>query len=576
MLLKRVSLLFFVFGSLFFHVKASEERIKFFDCSMMLYEDNSMVVTEKITVVAAGRMIRRGIMREFPTHYKTESGLNFSMGFNLEKVTMNDKPVPHKVEPCRFGQRIYIGDEHVFLRPGVYTFEIRYRVTWVCAFFKEYDELYWNVTGNEWSLDIAQVRARVQFPAALSRQHIKYMGYTGARGSRENAYKAFKQADGSIEFETTKSLKRGEGLTIVVGWPKGYITEPSKLQNYSHFVYDNKEILILLLLVLLLLLYLSFLYVKYCRSHAQSTIIPRFEPPVGFSPGSCYYLKNFGFGPIALTAEMVEMARAGYLKIENQKDGWLSYSYYLHDACKGNNGSDVSIVADKPFYEELYICLFKKNKTLKLSAENNKILQKVVTKIKNYYSKKYDHKFLVFLSFKLYVGLIFLGLGIMIPAAILFVKKDNIYYLLLFLLVFLVLGFYPHIFKAYTPEGKRIIAEIEGFKMFLETTEKERLKIIGTPPTKTPELYETYLPYAIALGVEDAWTQQFAPVFEQMKAQGIDYVPMWYVGHGRRFTPQSFSHSFASSVRPVVSSSSGFGSRGSSGGGRGGGGGGGW
>lgn len=572
MLLKRALLLFFVFGSLFFHVKASEERIKFFDCSMMLYEDNSMVVTEKITVVAAGRMIRRGIMREIPTHYKTESGLSFSMGFNLEKVTMNDKPVPHKVEPCRFGQRIYIGDEHVFLRPGLYTFEIRYRVTWVCAFFKEYDELYWNVTGNEWSLDIGQVRTRIQFPAALSRQHIKYMGYTGARGSRENAYKAFKQPDGSIEFETIRALKSGEGLTIVIGWPKGYITEPSKLQHYGHFVYDNKEMLFLLLLVLLLLLYLSFLYFTHCRSHKKSTIIPRFEPPVGFSPGSCYYLKNFGFGSIALTAEIVEMARAGYLKIENQKDGWLSYNYYLHDACAENNKI---LGADKSLYSDLHKILFKDTKTLKLQSKNSSIMDAVTDEVKRHYSKNYDQKYFVSLGYKLCAAVLLFGLGAAVPVTILNHRGDTLYLMLLWILVPSLLFFYYKL-KAYTPAGRKCADEIEGFKMFLETTEKERLKLIGTPPNKTPELYETYLPYAIALGVEDAWTQQFAPVFEQMKAQGIDYVPGWYVGHGRRFTPQSFSHSFASSVRPVVSSSSGFGSRGSSGGGRGGGGGGGW
>jgi hypothetical protein len=52
--------------------------------------------------------------------------------------------------------------------------------------------------------------------------------------------------------------------------------------------------------------------------------------------------------------------------------------------------------------------------------------------------------------------------------------------------------------------------------MYLMTAEVDRMHFIGTPPTKTPELYEKYLPYAIALGVEKQWTQQFSTIFEEI------------------------------------------------------------
>ena len=121
--------------------------------------------------------------------------------------------------------------------------------------------------------------------------------------------------------------------------------------------------------------------------------------------------------------------------------------------------------------------------------------------------------------------------------------------------------------------------------MFLETTETERLKIIGTPPTRTPQLYERYLPYAIALGIEEAWTAQFVPLFERLAQEGTPYMPVWYSATVpfRVSAMSNLSSRLTSSLQSSISSassrpgrSSGFGRGGSSGGGGGGGGGGSW
>lgn len=138
--------------------------------------------------------------------------------------------------------------------------------------------------------------------------------------------------------------------------------------------------------------------------------------------------------------------------------------------------------------------------------------------------------------------------------------------------------------RDYTAEGYTLFSEIMGFKMFLSATETERLKIIGTPPTKTPELYEKYLPYAMALGVEDAWSKQFAPLFKQMLQENRPYQPTWH--HGlRTFKPGELGRSLSSNLGKTasyhynaLSASSSSLSKGSkfSGGGRGGGGGSSW
>ena len=168
----------------------------------------------------------------------------------------------------------------------------------------------------------------------------------------------------------------------------------------------------------------------------------------------------------------------------------------------------------------------------------------------------------------------------------------DVWFWVLLLIQGLMHGLMYAILPTYTQQGQKFKEEAEGFKMFLSTTEAERLKVIGTPPTKTPELFERYLPYAIALDVEKQWSQQFASVFKELEQAGRAYQPSWYyAGHPFMYSDLFFlSTGLGLSLNAAVSaastpisssisrpgSSSGSGGGGYSGGGGGGGGGGGW
>jgi uncharacterized membrane protein len=140
-----------------------------------------------------------------------------------------------------------------------------------------------------------------------------------------------------------------------------------------------------------------------------------------------------------------------------------------------------------------------------------------------------------------------------------------------------------YLLKAPTREGQRILDQIEGFKMYLGVAEKDRLNL-ENPPERTPALFEKFLPYALALGVEQKWSEQFAAVLSAAGHAGGVYSPGWYCGPSwNHLGSASFASSFGSSLEGAISSSStapgssgGGGGGGSSGGGGGGGGGGGW
>jgi uncharacterized membrane protein len=178
----------------------------------------------------------------------------------------------------------------------------------------------------------------------------------------------------------------------------------------------------------------------------------------------------------------------------------------------------------------------------------------------------------------------FVGGGVMAPLGVLMGSGSPRLYLLIgtaVLLGVMNLVFF-YLLRAPTLPGRKLLDEIEGFRLYMTTAEEERLKVLH-PPEKTPELFERYLPYALALDCENEWNAKFAAVLAAAAMAGAAQ-PSWYSGRnwdaGRT---GSFTDSLGSSLSSSVASAStapgsrsGSGGGGSSGGGGGGGGGSGW
>jgi uncharacterized membrane protein YgcG len=183
--------------------------------------------------------------------------------------------------------------------------------------------------------------------------------------------------------------------------------------------------------------------------------------------------------------------------------------------------------------------------------------------------------FTTLFSLPFFIGLLF--------GTFLFARSVSFSAAVIFIGIGLVNAVFFHLLKAPTLKGRQVMDQIEGFKMYLSVAEKERLEILH-PPEKTPELFEKYLPYALALDVENEWSEQFAEVLAQAQGAGQPYSPAWYRGSTwDGFRPARFADNlggaFAGAIASASSppgSSSGSGGGGSSGGGGGGGGGSGW
>jgi len=138
--------------------------------------------------------------------------------------------------------------------------------------------------------------------------------------------------------------------------------------------------------------------------------------------------------------------------------------------------------------------------------------------------------------------------------------------------------------KAPTLAGRKLLDKIEGFRQYIDIAERHELDF-KYPKGRSPELFEEYLPYALALDIEQQWGESFADVLARTQISGgREYSPTWYHGtHWNNSNIGGFTSSLGSSFAGALASSSaapgsssGGGGGGSSGGGGGGGGGGGW
>ncbi len=550
---------------------AADERILDFASEIRVMQDGWIEVTETIRVRAEGNRIRRGLYRDLPTEYTDRFMNKYEVSIEPLAVLRNDAAEDFHTVKVRRGQRTYFGHEDRFLAAGVHTYVFRYRASRMLGFFEAHDEIYWNVTGFDWAFPIDRASAHVYLEFDVDPSALSYEAYTGPFGARGEDYTSRIAPDGAVEFLATRPLSPVNGMTIVVGWPKGFVEEPTGLDRFGWLVNDNVNLLVALAGFILLLGYYIPVWNRHGRDPDEGVIIPRYEPPRGFSPASLRYIQQMYYDNKVMTAAIVNLAVKGYLVIrERSGKHWLERLKPPPDA-----------PAPAPGEKELYDRLFSSGPAIELDNRNHRMLGRAkaahAESLKDDYKSKY---------FQTNAHLNVPGIAILVGTTIAAFSVGNgaTPLVIAAIAVSIVTAVaFAILLKRPTLRGRDLLDEMLGFKDYLEVAEKDELNL-RNPPEKTPELFETYLPYALAMGVEQAWSEKFAGVLAAIRdPDGRGYQPSWYSGNwnsGRLSrTTRSLSRGLSSSVASSVSppgSSSGSGGGGSSGGGGGGGGGGGW
>lgn len=551
-----------------------QESIKSYHADITIKKSGELAVTETIVVSAQGKKIRNGIYRDFPTVYHPTSFTNSTVGLTVTGITRNGKKLPtNDIESLARGKRIYMRGGGKLAVPADYTFVLDYTVTRELGFFENHDELYWNILGGDWAFVAHKVSAVVHLPPGVDAHKVQLAGYTGYRGRRGQDFSTQIVNGSTIQFNGTRSFAPKQMFTIVVGWPKGFVDVPSLLQQWVWFLKDNLALLLLFLTLLLFIGYGVWGCITIKNNEPPKKVIPLFKPPKDFLPGMVNYFVKRKVTPGTLSADVVNMGVKGVLTIK-QKEGWLWGKNYILE--------ETGTPAGEFYYRHLLKEFFDGKSSITLGKKSQRNIQNAITSLKNdmkelvadQYFDNHDNFTIALAGIALVGGALgalssFFLIGYVMPLPL--IVFGALVFALLFLFYFFV--------SSYTKEGFVIRDQIEGFKMYLSAAEVERLKYTSTPPERTPELYETFLPYAMALGVEKQWTQQFTPIFKDLEKAGRPYRNTWYIGSGH-FGSSSFATSFHSALSSSIGASapgrsSGFGGGGGAGGGGGGGGGGG-
>ena len=605
---------------------AQTERILRFRSDIVVNEDASLTVTETIRVQSAQRQIKRGIYRDLPRRVQ------------FRDILRDGKPDDYHTESTGFGTRLYIGRESHILPIAIYTYSITYDVPREVRFFKAHDEVYWNVTGNEWGFPIDRAIATVRLPADVDEDDLTVEGYTGKKREKGQDYTAGFDAQGNPYLETTRMLEANEGLSIVVIFPKGIVTQPSFSEKVAGIFFSNPGDTIALSGLLVAVVYFSLMWILVGRDPASGRILPVESPPKGISPAAARYISQMGYDSKIFTVAIVDMAVKGYLRIEQEED--KTYVLVRGDA-------DEEVLT--PEEAGIARTLLGSDELVELKQANHAKLSKAIQDFQKALKRKYASEYFVTNAKYLLPGMllsgIFLVLGalaqpgaelstvlffmawltgwsigvfalvtaasrawrtfltgplgstigpaigwtvLLIPFAggellVLFVlaqASSPTLSAVLFATVLLLFVFYQ-LLKAPTLLGRRVMDKIEGFEMYLNGEGSHRLA--GSADADRTARFEAFLPYAIALGKETEWSEEFDQALTTSpNASTTHYYPGWYSGQdfssaGIRGFGNSFGSSFSTAITSAsMSPSSGSGGGGFSGGGGGGGGGGGW
>jgi uncharacterized membrane protein len=543
---------------------AKSWRISNFQGTITVNDDGSALVKETITLVFVDQW--HGIHRTIPIEYPGPDGTNYQLFIDIKSIT-DENGAKLKYDSSSSGAardlKIYIPNAVDATR----TVDIAYRVRNATRFFDQYDEFYWNVTGNDWPVPIDRAAAAVHLPASASGS-LRAQAFTGVYGSTERDATA-KVEGSNAEFATNSPLPMRGGMTIDVYIPKGILKEPGGLTKLFWFIGSNP--VVFLPLVTLAVMFILWWYAGRDPDPGMS-VAPMYEPPTGISPAEAGTLLDDRIHPRDITSTIVDLAVRGFIKIEETDDEGLLFhhkDYIFHLLQKRQDWNGLApherVMMENIFTDDVpdtrlsslknrFYTAVPVVRTDIMSALKQKGIYTLDPESANAYS--FGAAFCIVIPFAIIQYFGWADFFSSVPMLILSI-----------LISALIWWLFARVMTAKTVKGARTHIAVLGFQEFMNRVDADRLKVMP------PSTFEKFLPYAMALGVEHHWAQAFAGIIKDP--------PGWYAapagyGYGTGFNPILFSssmHGMATDMHQVFVSAPRSSSTGSGFGGGGGGGG---
>lgn len=591
--MKRFFLLLFSLVFLIFPQVAHADEgweIENFHADIAIQESGKIRIVETISV-DFGYQTKHGIYRFIPYLYRNKQGETYT-DVTIESVLQNNKKATYKLSQDNGHKQLKIGDkDKTIMGKNVYT--ITYIVTGVLRGFPEYDELYWNVTGNKWGVPIQKAEAVVTMPVSGITNSVCYEGPAGSRESCSLEVPSSQLAT----FATTKSLSSGEGLTIAVNYKKGLIplvTVPKPKTFLEKFLAPTSLLTVTVSAVVGIGLVWLLWYHKgrdYWFSGtlfapegekgkpkpvgAHETVTVEFTPPEKLRPAEMGVLKDERADTLDVVATLIDLATRGYLTITEVPKKWLfgSVDYLFTKTTPKHTRKSLPLLS----YEQLLLDkLFEGRNSTKMSTLKKTFYDELEAVKKALYKEVVAKGF--FLESPESVRTKYITIGVLSVIGSVVVTGVAIATESVRLADIAVAGILTAIsllasatsMPRKTAYGRELLRRSRGYYLFIDGAETYRQRFF-----EKKNMFNEVMPYAIVFGL----TKKFA---KQMHEMGIEPKQSdWYVSSQplRSAAFVSSMNSFSQSMSTAIAStpsSSGSSSGGSSGGGFGGGGGGSW
>lgn len=555
---------------LLFASAAHAERVRSFDVQIQPDGADRLQVSEHIRY-DFGDAERHGIFRVIPVRYSRGRSAPYHVALDVESVTDGQGRALHwRVRREGSDEILRIGDPSVLVS-GVKEYWIRYGVRRAVLYFQDHDEIYWNATGNDWHVPIESAELRLVLPKGTSPDRLRIGCFTGVLGSRGRDCSERQSAD-SVSVQATQPLAPGEGLSVVVGFPKGILREPSRLDRLLDRLSDFLSPFALL--PLLVLGFMGWTWRRHGRDpQGRAAIEVRYEPPEGLTPSEVGTLLDERVDLTDITSSILDLAVKGFLRIEEvESQGFLFFDHRDWNLVKlrepeGLQRHEVLLMTS----------LFATGSQVRVSELRNRFYVHLPDIREALYDRMTRTERLFAASPERVRSRWAVGGGVVLAAGFVMsalgMRLDQ--FLPVIIAGGIVIGF-SRVMPRRTARGHRLLEEILGFREFVERVDKDRLERSGG---RSAGRFERILPFAMVLGVGDSWANAFADIYREP--------PSWYSPRSAGvFAPRLFVADLGRSFQTIGqtlqsrpsggSGASGFGGGGFSGGGFGGGGGGSW
>jgi uncharacterized protein (TIGR04222 family) len=575
---------------------AFDERITNYRSEVTIEPAGTILVHETIDY-DFGVVPHHGIIRDVPvrTAQSGRSGYDRVYPLTVESVKASaGTPAQYTVEDAGDNRRIKIGDPDKLIA-GPHTYDITYRVRAALNPFADHDELVWNAVGTDWSVPIEQASAVVHAPATIQRVGCT----TGQYGSTLPCTTA--ASTGADATFTKAPLEPFEAMTFTVAIPKGAVVPSPKPILEERFSVTSAfrvtpatgglagAMLLLLVGIVVFLVWKFGRDRRYAGSavdaaygtdggpevraplrEAETPV--EFVPPDGLRPGQLGTLIDFEANPLDVTATIIDLAVRGYLKIEELDKEWYQRKH------------DWKLTKlDKPgelhHYERtLYDGLFKDGDEVNLSDLHDKFAERM-SKVREqllddamkqgWFARQPGTVKVLFVLLGIFVVAVGIALTVLLAVST-HAGLLGVPVIIGGILLLIAARWMPH----RTAKGYAVLRHAEGFKRFIDESEKRRAEF-----AERKNLFSEYLPYAVVFGATQKWAKAFADLGDEPPDTSSWYLSQHAFDYGVFSSAiDGFAVTTAGTLTSAPSStgSSGFSGGGFSGGGGGGGGGGSW